>query len=138
MLYPFNADDLAKIKQAREVISKPENWLKGRTAVDHSGWSVLAADHHACKWCSAGALDKIGENNFQVSARLETIMSQFLPSEYNAILSEDYIDISPIPGSLIRFNDDWNTTHEKLLAKWDEIIQKMEEHLATEDVTKGR
>ncbi len=65
-------------------------------------------------------------------------MSQFIEDKYNAILPEEYSHISPIPGSLIRFNDDWNTTHEKLIAKWDEIIQKMEKHLATEVVAERR
>lgn len=87
--------------EARERISKEENWTKGTMARDTNGYEVGARDPKATCWCSLGAIRAATNEGWADAA---------------------YRGFEAVVGNLtiVEFND--FSTHEQVLAAFDKAI----------------
>jgi hypothetical protein len=102
---------LEVLKKARALISKPENWCKGTTALDERGQNVSSDSDFACRWCMWGSLRRIDPSDTHLYA-----ISRLLNAETcrrTGITSH------------ISFNDLPETTHEQVLEVMDAAIEKL-------------
>jgi hypothetical protein len=96
------------LEKAKELISKPEFWVKGSNATDSDGVSTAILDPYACRFCMNGALLRV--TGF-------------------ASPTKDYDDArrtlyEVIPGNdqMHRFNDKPETTHADVMEIFDKAI----------------
>lgn len=97
--------DLEIIKAARQVISDPDHWLRNHYAENADGETCWGYQEDAIKWCSTGAIQKVGGNDTMISGII---------AEAAGIIS------------LIEANDHAND-HAEIMAVWDRAIAKLEE-----------
>ena len=101
-------DMLKIIKDARNLIAKPENWTQGVCARDIDGNEIGIDSPRAVCWCSLGALEKVGED---VAGVEWYVLLHFLEKEIGF-------------GHVATFND--SHTHEEVLAMFDKAIAILE------------
>lgn len=46
---------------AKDILSDPNKWCKGASAVNSNGYAVEALQHDACKFCMLGAIEKASD-----------------------------------------------------------------------------
>ncbi len=100
---------LSVLVAARELISSPEKWTKGKFARDIKGESVAWHGDAAVCWCSEGAINRAGHDALH-STRYDA---------YRAI-EADLPD-----GNIVEFNDAPERTHPEVLAAFDRAIAKL-------------
>ena len=102
---PSALDDL---KAVRSLISEPNHWCKGNSAIDENGDPVSATSDRAVAWCLVGAIERVG--NGQLPRVL--VMSVLLNTT-------GY-------GPCEIFNDADDTTHDDVLRLIDKAITNHE------------
>ena len=91
----------------KELLSNPSRWTKGAIATNVDGFQALAQSDEAVCWCQLGASIK-------------------LRSSYTArVIKWQVANSRGFLNSMV-FNDSVSTTHEKLMAFYDECIKEAE------------
>jgi hypothetical protein len=113
--------ELQILIHARELISTPDHWCKGRFAVDSQGKAVTETSERAYAWCLTGALYRSAhdlgyffatENAFFRScARLIRLSSSLSYNAYSGVMS---------------YNDNVLTTHQDILDLLDTGIREIQ------------
>lgn len=93
------------LQDARNLISKPENWTQEDFAKKVDGSGTYYRNDEAVCWCSLGALTK-------VSPPVEDSQTK----KHAKLLLREAMD-----GPIAMFND--SHTHEEVLAAWDKAIE---------------
>jgi hypothetical protein len=101
-------DMLKIIKDARNMIAKPENWTQGVCARDIDGNEIGIDSPKAVCWCSLGALNEVYSD---VTYDGWWALINFLNQEVGF-------------GHVATFND--SHTHEEVLAMFDKAIAILE------------
>ena len=112
------------LKLARDKIKDPENWNKGKGAMDEDGyWCEPYADV-ACSWCALGAVRSVfPEDEFHDGAvngmvqSFESVENRYAFNRVKGLL-ERFVQGSDV----IKFNDLKETTHEDVMAMFDKTI----------------
>lgn len=103
----MTSEILTILKEARQRISKEENWTQEVAALDGNNDSVYPTESDACMWCSLGTVvacqktHKISELSFAIKELYKTI---------------DYIGIG-------KYND--THTHKEVLEMFDKTIERI-------------
>lgn len=105
-----------KLVDARELLSKPENWTKGTRARDFYRRSVDTKAPEACQWCLLGALDKVSD-----------CQSQFV----SLIRAMRTVSNANSSTALFTFNDRRSTKHADVIALFDRAIESLEKNPLT-------
>lgn len=103
--------------KAREVITKPEHWIKGMTCANEALIPVDITREAAYCFCSIGAIDRalyLLDGTF----RLNDVL---LDSAFDALAKSVKVD------SIALWNDDSCRTHEEVLAAFDDAIAQTKE-----------
>lgn len=101
---------LEMLHQAKQKISKPENWCKGNSAVNAAGAPVPVRLGEACRWCSVGSVRSIrapGAGYWDAVAILDRATA-YQTSGY----LYDVIDL----------NDHLDTTHDDVMKVFDRAM----------------
>jgi len=98
------------LRAAREIISVPERWTQGASALSGRGNVVNARSPSAKCWCSFGAIDKAGSRSIAKLRTAEGILRAALKAE-----------------SIILWNDAPERTHAEVLAAFDQAITLAEQ-----------
>lgn len=94
------------LRGARELLSDPKKWTKGKLAKNELGLEVNTQDEAAVCYCAMGAIDKLAGNDVvRHSAALSWLIAA-LPS-----------------GNVVLFNDAPETTHADILDLFDKAIE---------------
>ena len=101
------------LKSAKKLIENEQNWIKNTYALDAEDNEVDYADKKACKFCSFGALQRIGLNFFEMEAAHDVLLK--------AVRSKD-----PTILKVSVYND--NHSHEEVMNMWDVAINMAEEY----------
>lgn len=99
------------LKQAKELISKPEFWIKGTNAADSDCVSTAIASAYACRFCMNGALLRI--TGFDGSESIRAY-----DDARNAL-----VRVIGNNDSMHRFNDKPETTHADVMRVFDAAIE---------------
>lgn len=95
------------LRDARELLAKPNGWIQGSFARNKYGVATLIESSTACSFCAWGAV-----------RRASLLNGHDVPVEY---------DVTGIPDTnFINFNDQPGRTKEEVLDYFDEIIKKVE------------
>lgn len=101
---------LEMLHQAKQKISKPENWCKGNSAVNAAGAPVPVKYREACRWCSVGSVGSIrasSDGYWDAVAILDRATSYQTDGFYR-----DIIDL----------NDHPDTTHDDVVEVFDRAM----------------
>lgn len=110
----YNLKILNLLKEARETISKPENWVQGSFACDDEGALVDPRSKKARCFCAMGALQK-------------HTLSQYPQLEIAFAAARRLIKALPDGWHFVtEYNDATTTTHEEVLALFDRAIDQQE------------
>jgi len=93
------------LKEARELIAKPNGWTQGTYARNADGLIVYPNSHHAVCFCTWGALIAVDEHQ-----------ESFQPDGAQPALD----DVTN--GNFVAFNDAPGRTQAEVVAKFDEAI----------------
>jgi len=96
-------DVVATLTAARELLSDPVRWTKGRMARDAAGERAYSRSPEAVCWCAAGALNKVS-------------------SAWGVQEAQGILFASVSGKGIAAFNDDPTTTHADILAAFDRAI----------------
>jgi len=103
---------LEVLKGARDLLADPERWCKGAFALDAHG-NLLADGFEpgACKWCLAGAIEKIsGRSSMEYEPALGRL-NRIVQGSANT------------PITLVSWHDEEERTHAEVLALLDAAIR---------------
>lgn len=104
---------LEVLQKAREIISKPENWIQDDLAINAENESVYVEDAGACKFCSIGACLRASyELRKKTGSCINAARSDLAATLRARGLGE----------SVAMFND--NHTHAEVLTLFDEAIER--------------
>jgi hypothetical protein len=111
------------LKRAREILSKPESWIKGAFAADKNGLAVGACGLDACSWCAEGALKEasaqLGNGRYLPISVFQSLEAQ-IPEEIQNHARKNAKSLIPF------YNDAEERTHEEVMAWFDKAIQAEE------------
>ena len=123
-----------RLQHAKNILEKPDGWVKGMSACDSNGDYVDLEKSTACRFSILGALYvAIGKENWgdrgSILPTRSTIVRHFahlIKSEFNH-LYEEYPELSSGIDEEHRrvaaFNDNPNTTHDDVMALFDTSIK---------------
>lgn len=89
---------------AKSLIDTPDKWIQGAYAADSSGCDIAPSSTNACKFCSIGALVRVGVGLYA-----------------NYSVSEAYLTHAMRCDTISRFND--SHTHSEVMEAWDRAIE---------------
>lgn len=97
------------LQDARNLISKPENWTQADFAKTADGSGVDSNNDKAVCWCSLGAINKVSPpiDDNQARKRAKLLLRKAMG------------------GAIAIFND--SHTHAEVLAAWDKAIELAKE-----------
>jgi hypothetical protein len=104
--------------EAKKLIENADNWLKGCYAENKQGRPVGPLDSAACKFCSAGAIQKItklsliGDGGSADYCHILMKNTKLAITTYNSDLR------------LMDFNDSPATTHAMVMQVWQDAIDE--------------
>lgn len=101
--------------KARELISKPENWIQGAVARNKYGVSTQAISPDAVCWCAVGALGAVA-CEYVIFNKTAHILEYAIQTQFPKV------DGRPTTISIEEFND-YFATHEKILETFDRAIE---------------
>ena len=100
------------LMDAKALISKPGNWIKGTSAKTAKNKMVGTNSSEACRFCLQGGMERATWN-----ATWPLRKSAF------GILGEGL----PVGTSFINFNDGWSTTHPLVMRLFNKAIRRAKE-----------
>jgi hypothetical protein len=103
---------LLQLQKARERLTPPSAWIKGEFARDSQRRPVHSASAEATCWCSVGALN----------AALGEVSGGNPNRELSGDVVARHLLRSVTRRPIAQFNDSPYTTHEDVLAAFDEAI----------------
>lgn len=112
---------------ARKLIEKPENWTKDTYARDSDRNPIWYIDPKACTFCLVGAVCRV----LGLAVFTETIYDRILIA-LREILFELYGARYDGPAE---FNDDPDTSHEKVLELIDKTIERLKSQGLSRSIT---
>jgi hypothetical protein len=105
---PMSKTVLQVLIEAKELLSDPSRWTKGGYARDKLGHKIGPRNDAACSWCIEGALTKVCESDRDLKQKSTNCLEE-------CVVLKD----------LIYFNDAHLTTHQRVIALFDEAIIKI-------------
>lgn len=100
------SDELQILRDLRDLLEPPQNWIKGAYARDEHGFLAGSTHPLATCWCLSGAVTRVAPSH-QVVARI-----------YRLLARRGFV-------SLPEFNDHPDTTHSDVLELLDEAIAEV-------------
>lgn len=97
------------LKDAKQVISKPENWTQGVYARDSDDKEIRPERTDACKFCMYGALRRNGGGFFSATEFLLLAVKEQCATD------------------IVSYNDDPDRKHEEVMEVFDKAIKLAEE-----------
>lgn len=95
------------LERLRELLSDPNRWCQGSSALNKDGKSCWGASSEACKWCLMGGLSKV------------SVMSNGLTTEARVVACQALEGI--VSTGLAKFND--SHSHQEVLELIDRGIE---------------
>ena len=92
---------------AKSKIDSENKWCQGSCAINVKGFTVLAIDSSACRFCAAGAIIS------GIDEKCEKLSHELL---------EEIIKKDSNHANLVEFND--SSTHKQVMELWDKAIAK--------------
>jgi hypothetical protein len=100
------------LRETKQILAKPESWVKNALAVKVNGEKTFAQDPEAIGFCVVGAMNKVtGRSNILWDC-INTV-EKYVPSDYR---------------NVVAFNNDPGTTYEMILELLDTAINREAEH----------
>jgi hypothetical protein len=111
-------DALEVLQQARALISDPARWTQGFWARDRNGAECSLENPYVCRWCAAGAINKVTPLVSQGGVRGDALveLEYAVADLLNILLSSEIL--------LFDYND--THTHAEVLALFDAAIARLE------------
>ena len=130
----YNELGLDVIRQARKLLSNPERWCQGTSALDRKGEETTPLSDTACQWCLSAALDVaiITSDRFREVASyevynvrrfVEKFMQQFLVADSSQVLDEARKQGFSM-SNIVEFND--GGKYENVIELLDKSIDRLQ------------
>jgi hypothetical protein len=113
-LNPQKDQALLIVQAARQTLSDPTKWTKGKLAKNSQGeWTEPTGSEAVC-WCFVGAIEKHG---LDAQDSVYAVMVDAL----------ERIKLPRMNGSITQFNDHKDTTHSEVLEVFDLLISHLKQ-----------
>ena len=129
---PVTTSPLDIIEETLEILSEPDSWVQDYIAKDDSGTLVEYYDRKACQFCLTGAISRAVYNLMPPEKKVSYILSPSVVSEpampiVRKVVKDAIGKVTGVTDNhlLISFNDDDDTTHDKVI----EVLKIAKEEL---------
>ena len=106
------------LRKAKALIDHPDNWIKGKYAVNSDGITVHYQDVNACCFCTEGAVYRVTPKHMALRVMDHLVFAVLRFGLFNAPYKLENVS---------RFNDHFKTNHADIMEIFDDAIQQAEE-----------